>query len=70
MLRITKMVNMKKFLLILMFLAPISIMAHEGHGIYGNEILHLFVSHYYAAIGMLAIVGLSFYYRKRVKSKK
>ena len=60
---------MKKFLLIFMLLSPLTIMAHQGHGISGSEVLHLFVSHYYVAIGFaLFIIGVALY-RKHIKTR-
>ena len=52
-----------------MLLSPLTIMAHQGHGISGSEVLHLFVSHYYVAIGFaLFIIGVALY-RKHIKTR-
>jgi len=56
---------MKRILLLLMLLAPLSLLAHEGHGISGSEVLHLLVSHYYVAIAFALVVIGAVYYRKR-----
>lgn len=63
------MIKMKKFLLIFMLLSPLTIMAHSGHGISGSELLHLFVSHYYIAIGFALVVAGVAVYRKHIKTR-
>lgn len=60
---------MKKFLLIFLLLSPLTIMAHEGHGISGSELIHLLVSHYYVAIGFALVVVGVLYYRKHIKTR-
>jgi hypothetical protein len=60
---------MKRILLLFVLLLPITVMAHEGHGTSGSELIHLFISHYYIAIGLaIALAGRAFY-RNRLKSK-
>lgn len=61
---------MKRFLVLFMLLAPLSIMAHEGHGISGSEVLHLLVSHYYAVIAFALVIAGSFYFSKKLRSKE
>lgn len=53
-----------------MLLAPLSIMAHEGHGISGSEVVHLLVSHYYAVIAFALVIVGSFYFSKKLRSKE
>lgn len=54
----------------MMFLVPLTIMAHEGHGISGNSIIHLMLSHSYVTILIaLGIISLVIY-RSRVRGKK
>lgn len=61
---------MKRILLLFLLLAPLSLIAHEGHGISGSEILHLLVSHYYVAIAFaLVIIGAAFYRRRKRMEK-
>ena len=61
---------MKKIILLLLLMAPLSIMAHEGHGISGDKILHLLVSHNYAEIFVvIAFVGF-LVYRFKARQKK
>ncbi len=61
---------MKKILLIMMMLVPLTMMAHEGHGISGNDLIHLMVSHSYMtiliALGLVSLV----IYRFRIREKK
>jgi len=61
---------MKRILVLFMLLAPLSIMAHEGHGISGSEVIHLLVSHYYAVIALVLMIIGSVYFGKRLRSKK
>lgn len=61
---------MKRILLLIMLLAPLSIMAHEGHGISGSEVIHLLISHYYAVIALVFMIIGSVYFGKRLRSKK
>jgi hypothetical protein len=61
---------MKKLLLLFAFLLPLTMMAHEGHGISGSGLIHLLISHYYVAIGFaLVVVGIAMYLR-RIKIKR
>jgi hypothetical protein len=56
---------MKRILLLFMLLAPLSLLAHEGHGISGSEVLHLLVSHYYVVIAFALVIIGAAYFRKR-----
>jgi hypothetical protein len=61
---------MKKIILMLLLLLPFSLMAHEGHGISGDKILHLLVSHNFAEIFVvIAFVGF-LVYRFKARTKK
>lgn len=61
---------MKKFLLLIVLLLPLTIMAHEGHGISGSGLIHLLVSHYYVAIGFAVVVTGIALYRRKSKVRK
>lgn len=54
----------------MMMLVPLTMMAHEGHGISGNDLIHLMVSHSYMtiliALGLVSLV----IYRFRIREKK
>jgi hypothetical protein len=54
----------------MMMLVPLTMMAHEGHGLSGNDLIHLMVSHNYMtiliAIGLVSLV----IYRLRIREKK
>lgn len=58
---------MKKVILLLVLLSPITVMAHQGHGISGSELIHLFISHYYVAIAFALAIGGGIYFRNRIK---
>ena len=61
---------MRKIILLLLLMSPLSIMAHEGHGISGDKILHLLVSHNYAEVFVvIAFVGFLIY-RFKIREKK
>jgi hypothetical protein len=60
---------MKKIILLIALLSPLSIMAHEGHGITGDKLIHLLVSHYYLAIGFALVLIGAAWYRKKINSK-
>jgi hypothetical protein len=61
---------MKKILLLFLLLAPLSLIAHEGHGISGSEVLHLLVSHYYVVIAFAMVIIGAAYYRRRKRIEK
>jgi hypothetical protein len=61
---------MKKIILLIALFSPLVLMAHEGHGISGSELLHLLVSHYYVAIAFAIVIAGAVYYRRRINSKE
>lgn len=59
---------MKKILLLIALFSPLTILAHEGHGIAGSGLIHLLVSHYYGVIGFVVVLIGVAYYRRKMKS--
>lgn len=61
---------MKIIALIITLFVPVALFAHAGHGISGNEILHLMMSHYYIFI-VAAIIAFASYkvYRRKAVDK-
>lgn len=63
------MKKMKIVALLIALIVPASLFAHAGHGISGNEILHMMMSHYYLFI-IVAVIALVSRRAYLVRSKK